>query len=103
MSVKKQHPDIDGGYAWAILFSVFLYGFIVSSVHKGFGIIHIQLEDLFQQGAFKTSLVAFVLNICIGLFSPLAGYMCDKWSRRKITMLSGLVVTGRDNLTLDLT
>ncbi len=99
MYVRTQHPDIDGGYAWAILSSVFLWEFIVASVHKGFGVIHIYIEELFQQGAFKTSLVAFVLNISMGIFSPLAGYMCDRWSRRTITMVSGMVVSGLYHLT----
>ncbi len=95
MSIPRQHPDIDGGYAWAILLSLFLWNLIVSLVLKTFGVIHIQIEELFQQGAFKTSLVAFVLNISLSLFSPLAGYVSDRWPRRNITMVSGFIVSGK--------
>ncbi len=90
----NKRREIDGGYAWVIAFAFFMWNVIVNQYYSSVGIMHIHLEDLFQQGAFKTSLVASFFTLSLGLLSPLAGYMCDRYTRRSIIMLNGLLLSG---------
>jgi len=58
----RVHEDIDKGYAWWILLSVFMNHVIVDGLMFSFGIFKIEFEDYFQKGAGQTSLVGSILS-----------------------------------------
>ncbi len=93
---KESHADhVDHGYAWVITFIGFMWNIIISVVFKSLGVLHIQIEELFGQSAFKTSLVAFVMTICWLVFSPLGGYLAYRWSYRITIGIGGMLTLGK--------
>ena len=86
--------DIDSGYAWVICATTFAFEIIVAVVFKTFGVLHIQLEELYGYGAFKTSLVSFVMSVCWVVFSPVGGFLAYKFPRRMNIMLGALFTAG---------
>ena len=92
---KSTEPsDIDHGYAWVISFSVWLWIMIISIIFKAFGVLHLQLEELFGQSSFRTSLVAFVMCLCWVVFSPLSEFMASKLPYRWNIIFGGILATG---------
>ena len=84
----------DHGYAWVVSFTVFAWNLIVCVIFKTFGVLHIQLEELFGHGAFRTSLVAFVMSLCWIVFSPPSGYLAYRWPTRINIIVGGLLASG---------
>ena len=92
---RTQAPDIDSGYAWVISASIWLWIMIIAVITKTFGVLHLQLEELFGQSSFKTSLVAFVMCLSWVVFSPLSGFMASKWHYRWNIIIGGILATGK--------
>ena len=92
MAEKEVILDIDQGYAWVIAGAGFAWNVIIVTIAKTFGVMHIQLQELFGEHAFKTSLVAFIYSLMWLLLSPVGGYMAYKWSYR-ITVSIGTVLS----------
>ena len=87
----------DSGYAWVILGTGFAWNVIISTIAKTFGILHVQLVELFNEGAFKTSLVAFVYSLMWLLFSPLGGYLAYKWPYRVTISIGTALSVGKSS------
>ncbi len=93
--MTEKSSDIDAGYAWVITLSVFMWEVIMAVIFKTFGVLHVQLEELFGHGAFKTSLVAFVMSMCWIVFAPLGGFMAYKLSYRVCIIIGAILCTGK--------
>ncbi len=91
----KKGSNIDHGFAWIIAATYFVWEMILAVTVKTFGVLHVQLEELYGHGAFKTSLVAFVMCLCWIIFSPVGGYIAYRVSHRISIIVGAIVTTGR--------
>ncbi len=87
--------NIKKGYSRVIIITVFIWQVIMAIVFKTFGVLHIQIEDLFQSGGFRTSLVPFVISLCWVVFSPAGGYLAYRFPRRMNIIIGALMTTGK--------
>ena len=95
MDGNSKQPSTDHGYAWVIGFTGFAWNTILNIIVKSLGVLHIQIEELFGESAFRTSLVAFVMTICWVVFSPIGGYLTYRWSYRITVCIGGILATGK--------
>ena len=58
---SKKTRECDSHYI-SLLLGTFSWLFVVAGTHKSLGVLYIDLLELFQQGAFATSLVAMVFT-----------------------------------------
>ena len=62
-----KHRDIDGGYAWIILFAAFMCHGLVNGSRQIFGILYIEILDIYQAGKYRTSWVTTLQTASFGL------------------------------------
>ncbi len=89
-------PQVDKGYAWVIAWISCVWNILIAMVFKSLGVLHIQIEELFGESAFKTSLVAFVMTTCWVLFCPVGGYLSYRWSYRRTIVIGTLLASGKE-------
>ena len=64
--MSDRDRNIDRGYAWAVLFAVFMNHVIVDGIMFSFGIFKIQFTDYFLEGEARTTLVGSISSaICL--------------------------------------
>ena len=61
------HKDIDGGYAWIILFSAFMSFGLATGTRQIFGILYIEILDIYQAGEYITSWIITLQTVFWGL------------------------------------
>ena len=49
-----KHRDIDGGYAWIILFAAFMCHGVVNGSRQILGILNIEILDIYQAWKYRT-------------------------------------------------
>ena len=64
---KSKHKDIDGGYAWIILFSSFMCIGLGTGFRQIFGILYIEILDIYQAGKYLTSWIITLQVFCWGV------------------------------------
>lgn len=65
-AATREHPDIDKGYAWIVLFAVFMNHVIVDGLLFSFGIFKIEFDEYFQKGSAQTTLVGSISSaVCL--------------------------------------
>ena len=94
MSSTNNNDQVDHGYAWIIAASYFIWEMILAISFKTFGVLHVQLEELYGQSALKTSLVAFTMCLCWLIFAPVGGYMAYRMSHRMNIIIGAIMTTG---------
>ena len=62
-----RHRDMDGGYAWVILFSAFFCLGLGNGSRNIFGILYIEILDIYQQGQYVTSWIITLQTVFWGL------------------------------------
>ena len=67
MKKVTKHKDIDGGYAWVILFSAFFSIGLGQGSRNIFGILYIEILDLYQAGEYVTSWIITLQTVFWGL------------------------------------
>ena len=71
---QSRHQDIDGRYAWVILFSTStILGLLVGS-RQGFGVLYPQILDIYQAGQYKASWIITIQVIHFGLMGKIYSY-----------------------------
>ncbi len=94
-TTRRKTPALDKGYAWVVCATTFAFEIIISVIFKTFGVLHIQLKELFGHGSFRTSLVPFTMSLCWVIFSPLGGYLAFKFPRSIIIIVAAMFSTGK--------
>ena len=64
---NSKHRDIDGGYAWVILMAAFLCHGLVNGSHQVFGVLYIEVLEIYEGGKFLTSWIITVQTTFCGL------------------------------------
>ena len=62
-----KHRDIDGGYAWIILFSAFISFGLGTGTRQIFGILYIEILDMYQAGEYVHILDYHVTDGFLGI------------------------------------
>ena len=84
-------PDVDRGWAWVILASLFLWNFLMTGTVKLIGILYVEFLELFQAGTVTTSWLGFTFSLCVVLSSPVGGHLKDSLHFHQLRIL--LLVT----------
>ena len=92
-NTRTKTPGLDRSYAWVVCATTFAFEIIISVIYKTFGVLHIQIKELFGHGSFKTSLVPFVMSLCWMISSPLGGYLAFKFPRSIIIIVAAMFTT----------
>ena len=61
-----RHPDVDGGYAWVILFASFTLFGIVNGFRDVIAVLYTEILDRYQAGQFLTSWLVTVQFVTYG-------------------------------------
>ncbi len=72
--------DVDSGWSWVILISVFLWNFLAGSTINLVGVLYVEFLEYFQGGTIATSWIGFSWSISMVLLSPVGGYLKDRCS-----------------------
>ncbi len=83
----RQPPDVDEGWAWVILFALFLYNFLMTGTSKLIGILYVEFLDLFQAGTVTTSWLGFTFSLSLVLSSTVGGHLKDGLNFHQIRLL----------------
>ena len=62
-----KHRDIDGGHAWIILFSAFISFGLGTGTRQIFGILYIEILDIYEAGEYMTSWIITLQTVFLGL------------------------------------
>ena len=62
MGIK--YRDIDGGYAWVILLASFLCLGLGEGFRQIFGILYIEILDVYEAGKYVTSWIIALQTVC---------------------------------------
>ena len=62
-----KHKDVDGGHAWIILLSAFFSIGLGQGSRNIFGILYIEILDLYQEGEYVTSWIIKLQTVFWGL------------------------------------
>ncbi|XP_035206034.1 monocarboxylate transporter 1-like [Stegodyphus dumicola] len=83
--------NIDGGWAWMVVFASFMIHLIADGLMYTFGIFYVELRKYFNATEIATSLVMSILmgvSFCIG---PLSSALTNKYGCRVVSILGTLV------------
>ena len=61
-----RHRDVDGGYAWVVLCSAFFCLGLGNGSRSVFGILYIEILDIYQQGEYVTSWIITLQTVFWG-------------------------------------
>ncbi len=75
--------DVDRGWAWVILVAVFLWNFATGGTLKIYGVLYLELLELFQAGPVVTSWIGFAYSICCTVMLVVGGFVQDNLSSRR--------------------
>ncbi|OTG87044.1 MFS transporter [Acinetobacter sp. ANC 4558] len=64
---------------------------MASSIKGLYQVYFVDLLDIYQMSRAQLSLLGAIFGLFVGIFSPITGYICDKYGPLK-TILSGIVV-----------
>ena len=65
--LTKKHRDVDGGYAWVILFASFMCCGLTCGFKQIFGILYTDILDMYQAGRYPTSWIITIQVLHWGL------------------------------------
>ena len=65
--LTKKHRDVDGGYAWVILFASFMCCGLTCGFKQIFGILYTDILDMYQAGRYLTSWIITIQVLHWGL------------------------------------
>ncbi|GFT63000.1 monocarboxylate transporter 14 [Nephila pilipes] len=86
-------PNIDGGWAWVIVFSTFTMHVICDGIMFSFGVFYVHLADYFQTSGGITSLVMSIFMgvcFCVG---PIVSGLVNKFGCRIVSISGGLIAS----------
>ncbi|XP_028650492.1 monocarboxylate transporter 14-like [Erpetoichthys calabaricus] len=87
----KTHPDIDGGWAWMIVFASFIIHVLIMGSQMALGILYVEWLDEFKE---SRGLTAWIGSLAIGItliVGPIIGLFVNTCGCRKTTIIGGLV------------
>ena len=73
--LSKKHRDIDGGYAWVILFASFMCSGLANGLKQIFGILYTDILDIYQAGKYLTSWIITLQVLHWGLMGKKNVYL----------------------------
>ncbi|XP_064614822.1 monocarboxylate transporter 12-like [Liolophura sinensis] len=90
---KKTTSDVDGGWAWAVAFGVFLSFFLLGGFTRSFGILYSAFLDMFGLSAATTSLIPAVRTACPIIVGPLSTTLSERYTERKVVIAGSLLIS----------
>ena len=75
VKITTKHRDIDGGYAWIILFAAFLCHGLGNGSRQIFGILYIEILDIYQAVRYLTSWIITLQVLHWGLMGKKHVYL----------------------------
>ncbi len=79
--------DVDSGWSWVILISVFLWNFLAGATINVAGVLYVEFLEYFQGGTIATSWIGFSWSISMVLLSPVGGYLKDRCSFNQLRVV----------------
>ena len=73
--MTTKHRDIDGGYAWIILFGAFMCHGLGNGLKQIFGILYTDILDIYQAGRYLTSWIITLQVLHWGLMGEKHVYL----------------------------
>ncbi|XP_063444117.1 monocarboxylate transporter 12-like [Mytilus trossulus] len=91
--LKEEAQAPDGGWGWIVLVGAVLLNLLIGGAVTTFGVLYVELLDLFHQNASKTAWVGSVANAMGLLFSPVASAMSTRFSCRSMALVGGVITS----------
>lgn len=89
--VNDIQPDLDGGYAWLVVFGAFSVQFWVAGLVKSYGVLFVEILETFPSSstAVASWIPAILSALCLAL-APISSALCQRFSCRSVVFVGGL-------------
>jgi len=81
----------DGGYGWVVVLAAFCNNMIADGLTFSFGIIFLEILNIWDETHFKTSLITSLFNGIPLLFGPITSMLIEKYSSRNVAICGGFI------------
>ena len=90
----KLNFTIDQGFSWIIALSYFLWCFIIRGTCMTYGILYLQLQEVFQASNItELSHLPTIFSLCMCIMSPLAVYLSSNVTSYYLAFTGAFIVT----------
>ncbi|XP_063446668.1 monocarboxylate transporter 12-like [Mytilus trossulus] len=80
----------DGGWGWIVVVGAVIIHLLIGGAVNTFGVLYVELLELFHENASKTAWVGSVANAMALIFSPLSSALSTRFSCRSMTVVGGV-------------
>lgn len=83
--------QLDGGYAWFVVFGAFSVQFWVAGLVKSYGVLFVEILEVFPSSstAVASWIPAILSALCLAL-APISSALCQRFSCRAVVFVGGL-------------
>jgi MFS family permease len=87
------NPNIDHGYAWVVLFAVFVNHVIVDGLMFSYAYFKLEFMEYFGKSDAETTLIGSILNATCLLTGAVAGMLINRFGCRTVAMAGSVIAT----------
>ncbi|KAH3855145.1 monocarboxylate transporter 12-like [Dreissena polymorpha] len=91
-AVKQKDPDVDGGFAWAILTGCFLMYMVVVGGIKAYGVLYTEMVSVYASGSGNTAWIGSTTLLLMFGLGPVANLLSQRFTFRTVAFVGGLLV-----------
>ncbi|XP_070563215.1 monocarboxylate transporter 13-like [Ptychodera flava] len=88
--LDTQSVPPDGGYGWVIVIAGFISFTLLNGTLYSFGVLFVALLRAFEGSKADTALIGAVFGGCSIVANPISLVLCNRFSHRKVMMVSGI-------------
>ncbi|XP_070563214.1 monocarboxylate transporter 13-like [Ptychodera flava] len=88
--LDAQSVPPDGGYGWVIVIASFITFTLLNGTLFSFGVLFVALLRAFEGSKADTALIGAVFGGCSIVANPISLVLCNRFSHRKVMMVSGI-------------
>ncbi|XP_052811714.1 monocarboxylate transporter 12-like isoform X1 [Mya arenaria] len=89
----------DGGWGWVIVICATVLNFLIGGAVNSFGVIYVELLDVFQESSGKTAWVGSMANAMGLLLGPVSSALSSRFSCRTMVVVGGVLTAAGWALT----
>lgn len=82
----------DGGWGWLILASAMLVNIIISGIIKSFGILVVEIEEVFELDEFEILWIPAITYFFYSFLGPASSIIAIQYSFRFVTLIGGAFI-----------
>ncbi|XP_064618658.1 monocarboxylate transporter 12-like [Lineus longissimus] len=90
---RWKHPDIDHGWAWAVMIAAFFIQFAAAGTIMCYGVLYVEFLDYFGESRASTSWIGSLNITTFSIAGFIASVLSNKFSHRVTIIVGSLIAT----------